>query len=206
MRLTDLRRRRLAALICVSALATPLGIAHAQDDNGLRPKDNGALAIARQDGAKEFEFAWSLERQTGGAVDHLNVARAISDECSNCRATAIAMQIVLAVRAESVTPVNRAEAINNEADHAEAYAFAPQFVRVTNRPARFTGEGRATLADVRRELRSLEERDLPAEELIAAVAAQRKRVREVLDTQLVPIRGDRAVRTLQRRDRAPSDR
>jgi hypothetical protein len=200
------QRRRLLGLLAAAACAAPFGVARADDANGLRPQDNGALAVARSDGAQDFEFAWSLERQTGGTVDNLNVARAISESCSDCRATAIAMQIVLAVRADTVTPHNRAEAINNEADRAEAYAFAPQFVRVLNRPARFTGKGRATLADVRRELRGLEERHLPIANLAAAVEAQRVRVREVLDEELVPISGTRPVRTVQRRDRAPSDR
>jgi hypothetical protein len=199
-------RRRLAALVAAVACGAPLPAARAADPTGLRPQDNGALAVAQADRADEFAFAWSLERQTGGTVDHLNVARAISEDCSDCRATAIAMQIVLAVRADTVTPHNRAEAVNNVANRAEAYAFAPQFVRVLNRPARFTGKGRSTLADVRRDLRALEDRHLPIAELAAAVDAQRARVREVLDEQLVPISGNRPVRTVERRDRAPSDR
>jgi hypothetical protein len=207
--MTRSARRRLAALLCISACATPLGVASAAGsgagDNGLRPKDNGALAIARTDGADEFDFAWSIERQRGGAVDNLNVARAISNECSNCKATAIALQIVLAVKADSVTPTNRAEAINNEARNARAYAFAPQFVRVLNEPARFTRDGRSTLADVRHELRDLEGQDLTLAQLQAAVEAQRQRVREVLASELVPVSGTRPVRTLERADRAPSD-
>jgi hypothetical protein len=199
-------KRRLAALICVTACAAPFGVAQAQEgDDGLRPKDNGALAIAAADHADEFEFAWSIERQTGGAVDHLNAARAIATDCSDCKATAIAMQIVLASRADSVTPVNRAEAFNDEANRAEAYAFAPQFVRVTDRAARFTGEGRATLADVRRELRGLEGQDLTLEQLAAAVETQRQRVRSVLAHELVPVRGSKPVRTVERADDSPSD-
>lgn len=207
--MTRSARRRLAALLCISACAAPLGVASADDsgagNNGLRPKDNGALAIATTDGADEFDFAWSIDRQTGGAVDNLNVARAISNECSDCKATAIALQIVLAVRADSVTPTNRAEAINNEARNARAYAFAPQFVRVLSRPARFSGQGRSTLADVRHELRDLEGQDLTLEQLEAAVEAQRRRVREVLATELVPVSGKRPVRTLEREDHSPTD-
>jgi hypothetical protein len=199
-------KRRLAALLCITACVAPLGVAQAQDSkNGLRPKDNGALAIAQTDGAVKFDFAWSLERQTGGAVDNLNVARAIANECSNCKATAIAMQIVLAVRSDSVTPVNRAEALNNEARNARAYAFAPQFVRVTDRPARFTGDGRSTLADVRRQLRKLEDQDLTLEQLASAVETQRQRVRSVLAHELVPINGKQPVKTVERDDSSPSD-
>jgi hypothetical protein len=204
-RMTLSPKRRLAALICVTACAAPFGVAQAQDGNGLRPKDNGALAVATVDHADEFDFAWSIERQTGGAVDNLNVARAIATECSDCKATAIAMQIVLAVKADSVTPVNRAEALNDEANRAKAYAFAPQFVRVTDRPARFTGDGRATLADVRRQLRRLEGQELTLDQLAAAVEAQRQRVRDVLAHELVAVTGSKRVRTVERDDDAPSD-
>lgn len=205
--MTPSPRRRLAALLCITACAAPLGVAQAQGsgNNGLRPKDNGALAIARTAGADEFDFAWSLERQTGGAVDNVNVARAIATDCTDCKATAIAMQIVLAVRSDSVTPVNRAEALNNQANRARAYAFAPQFVRVTDRPARFTGDGRSTLADVRRQLRRLEGQDLTIGQLAAAVDAQRQRVRDVLAHELVPVSGDRPVHTVERDDSSPKD-
>ena len=60
-------------------------------------QDNRAVATTEQDGARVFDFAWSLDRQRGGVVDHSNVANAAA-RCTDCRATAIAFQIVLASR------------------------------------------------------------------------------------------------------------
>lgn len=198
-------RRRLAALVCACAAASPLGVAAAQGpDQDIRKRDNVALAVAKEDGAKAFDFSWSLERQRG-TVDNLNAAYAMSDQCSDCKATAIAFQVIIAIRSEVVKPHNRAVAVNNEANRSRAYAFAPQVVRVVDRAARFTGEGRSTLADVRNELRALEDRDLTLAQLKEAVDAQQARVIDVVQHELVPISGTRPVRILERRDRSPSD-
>jgi hypothetical protein len=198
-------RRRLAALLCSCAATAPLGVAAAQSpEQDIRERDNVALAVAKEDGAQEFDFSWSLERQRG-TVDNLNAAYAMSDQCSDCKATAIAFQVVIGIRSEVVKPRNRAVAVNNEANRSRAYAFAPQLVVVVNRAARFTGEGRSTLADVRDELRSLEAQDLTLAQLKAAVDAQQARVVKVLTNELVPVTGQRPVRVLDRYERAPAD-
>ena len=85
-------RRRIAAGAALLACAAPFGVAQAQD--ATRDKDNIAVATTEQDGARAFDFSYSVEYQRGGVVDHKNVANAAA-RCTDCRATAIAFQIVL---------------------------------------------------------------------------------------------------------------
>ncbi len=183
--------RRGAAAAAVLACAVPLGIAQAQDSPP-RKQDNIAVATTEVDGAKAFDFQWSLDRQKGGVVDHRNIANAAA-RCTGCRATAIAFQVVLATGSpSSVTPHNQAVAINDQCTQCVVYAGARQFVRVVAGEANFTEAGRATLADVRKDLRALEGQDLDVAALQAAVETQEARVLNVLTTQVVTSDGKRS--------------
>jgi hypothetical protein len=86
-------RRRLT-LLCLAflALAAPVA-ARGDDENGARA--NVATAIVLQDGGTAFDATWSLSRQEGGPVDHRNEAIARAS-CTDCRAVAIAFQVVIA--------------------------------------------------------------------------------------------------------------
>jgi putative peptide zinc metalloprotease protein len=180
-------RHLLAALLSVAGIALSGGAAVA---DGGSPNQNLATAIVEQDGKSEFDLAVDIDRQKGGAVDHLNQARALA-RCTDCDATAIAFQIVL-VSGEptSVEPKNSAVAINDQCERCATYAGARQFVRVTAEPVRFTREGVRTLADVYRDLRALEHQQLTIAQLAAAVEEQEGRVNQVLDTELVPVDDD----------------
>jgi putative peptide zinc metalloprotease protein len=181
--------RRLAVALTVAALPLAGGVALADTDEP-RVKDNVATAVVEEDGATAFDFEWEVRRLRHGDVDHQNVARAAA-RCTDCRATAIAFQIVLAQGDDvgAVTPRNAAVAINDQCTSCVVYAGARQFVRVVDRPVRFTGEGLSTLASVRSALRALEGQNLSADELKAAVEAQEARVIDVLTDEIVP-RGD----------------
>src|SRR5215216_6771722 len=130
----------------------PVGSAHA-----FTSTDNSATAIIEVDHGKAFDFAWNLSRQRGDAdVTNWNSATA-KGRCVECRATAIAFQIVLVSGSPNVVvPRNTAEALNLECTNCTVAAEARQFVRVVEDPVRFTGRGRAILADVRQHLRALE--------------------------------------------------
>jgi putative peptide zinc metalloprotease protein len=192
--MTTLRRRAIAAATLL-ACAAPFGVAQAQDaatESQTRKQDNIAVATTEQDGTRAFDFAWSLRRQRGGVVDHRNIANAAA-RCSDCRATAIAFQVVLATGSPSpVTPRNQAVAINDQCTRCVVYAGARQFVRVVAGEARFTGKGLATLFDVRRDLRALEGQDLGVAALTAAVEAQEARVVQVLTDEVVTSSGERS--------------
>jgi putative peptide zinc metalloprotease protein len=178
------RGRRLAALLAVIACVAPLGAAQAAGE--ARPQDNFALAVTQTDGQRAFDFSWSLLRQRAGAVDSENHARAITS-CAGCRAVAIAFQVVLVVgRPATLTPKNVAEAANDHSDSSLAYAGAKQIVWVVDRPVRFTPDGRRELNDVRGDIRGLERQDLTADQLAAALDADKARVIAVLQNELVP--------------------
>jgi putative peptide zinc metalloprotease protein len=174
--------RRIALLVAVLACVLPLGSAQADE---LRPRDNVATAVTTEDGGSTFDFSWEVRKQRGGVVDNLNQAQA-GARCSDCRATAIAFQIVLVSGpADDVSPVNRSLAFTDQCTRCVVYAGARQFVRVVDAPVKFTDAGREQLAAVRQALRALEGQDLSADELAAAVDAQKARVLDVLRDEVV---------------------
>jgi putative peptide zinc metalloprotease protein len=197
--------RRLA-LAAVVACGLPAGAAVAQgDDQRPARNENRAVATVEADGRRAFDFAWALERERAGVVDHKNIANAAA-RCSDCRAAAIAFQIVIVVgKPAQIVPRNQAVAINDQCTRCVVYAGARQFVRIVENPVRFTDEGRSTLESVRRELRRLEGQDLTAGELGAAVEAQEARVKTVLTEELVEIEGGRRGHVLDRQDRRDDD-
>jgi hypothetical protein len=177
--------RRTIPLLVLLACALPAGGAQAA-----APTENVATATIEQDGGRAFDFAWDFAKQRGGVVDHANKAHAAA-RCTDCEATAIAFQIVIASNASSVAPTNEAVALNLECSRCEVVAEARQFVRVVDAPVRLTGAGRRELLDVRRTLRALEAQDPPLDQLHQAIEAQEARVRQVLNTDLV-LKSDRS--------------
>jgi hypothetical protein len=195
------RGRWPVAALAVLACAVP-GSATGQEE---RKQDNVAVAVTEQDGARAFDFSWEVIRQRRGAVDSRNVANAAA-RCTDCRATAIAFQVVLAWGDPvEVAPHNQAVAINDQCTRCVVYAGARQFVRVVDGPARFTGEGRSTLADVRSRLRAIEGADLSVDEQIAIVEAQEARVLYVLTHEVVAKGDEGRVMVEDRDDREADD-
>jgi hypothetical protein len=196
--------RRLLAAATV-ACVLPLGAAQA-DGDGFRPRDNVATAHAQADGANEFDLAWEVRHERKGDVDHRNLARAIG-QCTDCKATAIAFQVVLASgdRIGAVAPENKAYAINSECTRCVTHAAARQFVRVVDRPVKFTREGREALEQARRALRALEGRDLTVNEFTAEIERQEAVVLDALTTQVVPREGHGQEHVVDRDDRADDD-
>ena len=200
--MSPLRRRLAALLLTVVGCVLPMGSAQATTST-----DNSATAIIEVDHGRAFDFAWNLSRKRGdAAVTNWNSATAKA-RCVECRATAIAFQIVLVSGSPSVVvPRNTAEALNLECTNCTVAAEARQFVRVVPDPVRFTGEGRAILANVRERLSALEVEDLAVDQVHQVVEAQEARVREVLANELV-MRSDPSEETdvLQRRTLQAAD-
>jgi putative peptide zinc metalloprotease protein len=181
--MSPLRRRATLLALTLLACVAPFGVAQAHDGAS---RENVATAVVEQDGAGTFDFAWQVRRQRGGVIDHYNAARAAA-RCVDCRATAIAFQIVLVVgRPDAVNPRNVSIAINDQCTRCVTYAGARQFVRVVDQPVRITRSGRRELFDVRRTLRRLESLALGVAELTAAVEREEARVNRVLLEELVP--------------------
>jgi hypothetical protein len=171
--------RALAVLLAL-ACAPPAGAQAAARH------DNVASAITQTDGSRVSDFAWSISRQSGGDVDQLNSATAIA-RCTDCRATAIAFQVVLVSGPTGdVMPHNRAVAVNDQCTRCVVAAEARQFVRVVDEPAKFTDEGMQELAAIRQDLRGLASAELSVADLDAAVERDEARVLNVLNTEVVP--------------------
>ena len=199
-----MRRRGRWALAALAVLACAVpGSAIGQDE--VRTQDNVAVAVTETNGERAFDFSWELIRQKRGDLDSKNVANAAA-RCTDCRATAIAFQIVLAWGdVGAVIPRNQAVAINDQCTSCVVYAGARQFVRVVDEPAQFSEAGRDELADVRDRLRAIEGADMTVDEQIALVEAQEARVLRVLLEEVVPVDDDGSATVESRRDREADD-
>jgi hypothetical protein len=183
--MTGLARRMACLLVVVLTCALLPSGAQAAD---VRPKDNVATAIAQdEDGSRAFDLAWEVRKQDGGGVvDNLNGAYATARDCTGCHAAAIAFQVVLVSGSPTTySPRNEAVAQNITCPECEAFAQAAQFVRVFDAPVKITDAGRAELADVHSDLRTLAAQDLSPFQLLAAVELQEARVTSVLDDEVV---------------------
>ncbi len=148
------------------------------DDNGA--KDNAAVAINTEDGASIFEFAFSIRRVAGEVVDETNTAVAYN-ECEQCRAVAVAIQIVLVVGHPSVvTPGNVAVSLNYQCTLCESLAMAYQFVIGVPADFHFSGSARREMVHIRNEIRRLRKEDLPLDELRRRIDALADRLRQVV--------------------------
>jgi hypothetical protein len=176
---------RLAlALALVLACMPPAGA-----QAGPPGRDNVASATTETDGSHVSDFAWNLTQQRGGDVDELNSATATA-QCMDCRASAIAFQIVLVSGTpQTLAPHNRAVAVNDQCTRCVVEAEARQFVRVVDQPVRLTAAGREELAGVRQDLRRLTGEDLSPADLHDAVERDEARVQAVLAGDLVPQSG-----------------
>ena len=197
------RARWPVAALAVLACAVP---AVALGRDGERKQDNFALAVTEADGGRAFDFSWEVIRQKRGPVDSKNLARAAA-QCVDCRAAAIAFQVVLAWGEGSGqnTAVNHADALNAFCTRCQVYAGAKQITATMSGPTRFTGEGRKTLADVRNKVRALERTDLSADELKVAVDAQWARVVEAVIEQTEPLGGEGRTMIEDRDEREADD-
>jgi hypothetical protein len=172
--------KRPLALLLTLACASPAGAQAAPY------RDNVAAATTATDGSHVSDFAWDVTRQRGGDVDELNSASATA-RCTDCGATAIAFQIVLVSGTpDSLTPHNRAVAVNEQCTRCVVAAEARQFVRVVDEPVKFTDTGMEQLADIRQDLRALARADLSLADLHAGVERDEARVKDVMAHDVVP--------------------
>lgn len=174
-------RSLLALALCALALLIPGGVRADGGGGG----DNAAVAINTKDTQSVFRFAFKIRRVAGDVVDNRNTAFAYAS-CTDCRTTAIAVQIVLATNhPTTVTPFNNASAINDNCTRCSTFASAHQIVRTTDGPVRFTAAGNDAIAKIRHEIRSLEDTELAPEEVKARMSAFHRRLVTIVNTELV---------------------
>jgi putative peptide zinc metalloprotease protein len=167
----------LAALLLALGLAVGApGAAHA---------DNSAVAVNTKDGSSVFRFAFAIRHVMGDVVDETNSAVSFAS-CTDCRTTAIAIEIVLVAGSPSTfTPTNQAIAINYQCTLCETFAAAYQFVVQNSGPVHFTSDALVELKDIRKAIRELEDEDLTPFELQQRLNPLIDRLRQVLATGLV---------------------
>jgi putative peptide zinc metalloprotease protein len=152
-------------------------------------QDSSAVAINTKDDSSIFKLAFSLKQVSGDVVDQTNAAVAYAS-CSNCQTVAIAIQVVLVMSENptSVVPENIALAINQNCSVCTTMAMAYQFVFGADDPVRLTAEGRRELARIRHALQELGKQEgLSPDEIIAQTNDLVDQLREVLETELVPL-------------------
>ena len=171
----------LVLAVVVAALAAPVAAA----------QDNEAVAVNTEDEALVFVLAFDLHRTMDDVIDESNRAIAYAS-CERCRTIAIAFQVVLAMdAAEAVVPVNLAVAVNDECTECETLAFAYQLVLAGDQRVRLSGDGRARIKDIRKALRALRDSDAPLEQILAELERRAAELRELIETELVPVGRDK---------------
>jgi putative peptide zinc metalloprotease protein len=175
----------LVSLLLAAALAgvSPAAAwAEESDDGG--SADNAAVAINTKDGKSIFDFAFSIRRVAGDVVDETNAAVAYN-ECEECRAVAVAIQIVLVVGHPSVvTPTNLAVAVNYQCTLCESLAMAYQFVIGVPAGFDFSKDALEEIRRIRQEIKRLGKEDLPLDELRTRIDALADRLRTILRDEI----------------------
>jgi putative peptide zinc metalloprotease protein len=150
--------------------------------------NNAEAEAAGAPGTSVIDLALGMRENDTDVVDEANSAFAHST-CDDCRSVAIAFQVVIVQsRPSTVTPANVAVALNENCNACSSLAIAHQFVVGKGEPARITKSGRRQLAAVGDDLLRLERsyEELPDAEIQARADADAAKVREILDTELVP--------------------
>ena len=172
-------RRLLLALLLATLFGAAPAPALAQEDT------TAAVAINTKDGSSLFDFAFQVRKTMKDAVEHTNAAVAYAN-CEECSTVAISFQVVLAGGGpDTVAPTNVAVALNEQCTTCLTAAFAYQFVIAGDGHLRLTGEGQRRLAQLRQDLRALEDVDLTIEQLKAELDAAANEIRDVLATEVI---------------------
>jgi hypothetical protein len=136
------------------------------------------------DGQTRERSALRVARASASEVTAINSAHA-SVGCDDCRAVAIAFQVVLANRAPTgITPDNAAVAVNDACERCETVAIAYQFVVVSGDRSQLTVAGSQRLAALRVDLHRLSRSGLSAAEMGAAAEGLASEVVDILTTEL----------------------
>ncbi len=179
---------RLILLTLVAALSIG-AVAHAASFT--TAKSNSAYAEPTASNPSVFDMAFGLRENASDTIDESNDATAYAT-CDDCRAIAIAFQVVIVQsRPSTVVPTNVALAVNDGCSRCSSLAVAHQFVVGRGEPARITKRGRKELLGVAEDLLRVERdykryTNAQIESRADRAAAE---VREILDDELVAVDG-----------------
>jgi hypothetical protein len=114
--------------------------------------DNIATAVATQSQPHASAEAWQVTSNTGPTSAD-NAAEAVSENCTGCRAIALAFQVIIVSYAGNLALTNNATSINTNCLTCTATSVAEQWVVAdTSAQIRLTPAGQFTLALLHLEL------------------------------------------------------
>lgn len=189
---TRLPRRCIAVVGIVLAMGWSTAVPTGAQERTITEDVTVAL---HHDGQTREHSALRVARSSASDVTAVNRAHA-SVGCDDCRAVAIAFQVVLANRAPSgITADNAAVAVDDACERCETVAIAYQFVVVSPARSQLTPNGNQRLAALRVDLHRLSRSGLPAAEMGAEAEELASEVVDVLTTELRTVPAvDREVR------------
>jgi putative peptide zinc metalloprotease protein len=193
----DLPMVRAVATRSIAPITQPASVAQAEaeapvgDGSGMVVEGDSNLAVALNttDGASVFRLAFAVRSVAGGAVDQTNTAIALAS-CTACTTVALAFQVLLVFDdVTSITPENRATAVNVACRACVTFASATQIILGFDQPMTLTEEGAQRLAEVHSSLLRLEQTaaSLDADALAEAVAEAKEELVAILEEELVPV-------------------
>ena len=190
--------RRLGRCVgSVGIVLTVLGgaVAPAEAGSTRTVKTNVTVEVHR-DGQTRGRSALKLARTSSAGVSALNSAYAYA-QCEDCRAVAVAFQVVLANHAPSdIAADNTAVALNRRCQRCETVAIAYQFVVVSPHRSQLTPAGHLRMAGIRLDLLRLSYSGRPAAEITAEAGVLAAKVTNILTAELRTVpKVDRRVRT-----------
>ncbi len=190
-----MRRWKAVAVSTFAAVAivTAPTAVQAQGSVLAQAQRNTAIAINKNDGANVFRLAFSIDRIMSESGAPGNAAVAFSS-CSNCRTTAIAIQVVLlTTEPDEFAPANVAVAVNAGCDSCTTVALAYQIVLQVDGNVQLTKAGRDRIKEILDQLQALEDQDLSPEELKTKTDELVNQLAAVFEEELRPVGKPRTI-------------
>jgi hypothetical protein len=183
-------RKLVVVLGAAGALAIgTAGTAAAADESG--GQDNIVNASNTRSNTSVVRTSFRLVFVSGQPVTAQNVAYAYNS-CSNCSATAVALEgVVIEGPNSSIAPQNAAVSVNYQCSTCSAMAYAGQVnVQYLSGPVHFTEAGSEQIEAISRGVRALRRPGLSQAYIKATAEALYAQLNTVLNTQLVSDNGD----------------
>jgi hypothetical protein len=173
----------LAALVLATSGLVTAG-AQADDAAGTGP-DNVVWLTTTGANAIDQRSGFQVGFYDGDDLRSVNVARAESRDCTDCRTVAVAVQAVVATdQPRTVAPTNAAIAINERCDRCTTYAYAWQYVVTPQDKVRVSRDARAKVAKIRAEIDDVAQSDLAPADLDARLNELTAEFKAVIDAEL----------------------
>lgn len=114
-----------------------------------------------------------------------NLARAVSHDCTGCRAAAAAFQAVFVTgNPPTIAPGNVAAAMNVDCTRCDSFAFAYQYVLTTNGPVYLSGTARQEIAALRQKIADTVASAAPDDQIDAGLHTLALQFKSIIDQDL----------------------